>query len=238
VGRPALRVLSRPSPRAAFLTEAGGHFGHWPQELLVDAERGVLLRLVSLLDEQPFAISEFTSIVFDDDIPEHVFVFEAPPGVEVHDAGERLSRALTLPLDEAARLAPFSVFAFDEVPPDWTMTVHLMRPDSVYNWPASVSIHYTDGMSRLSIHISEQAAGGDGLPQEAPEGDDWQIRPLGSGEVRLWESSDPAPGMPRIALTEIAGTRIQISTGDLGLDALAELAGRLAPAPTEPPALS
>jgi hypothetical protein len=93
-------------------------------------------------------------------------------------------------------------------------------------------------MSRLSIHISEQAAGGDGLPQEAPEGDDWQIRPLGSGEVRLWESSDPAPGMPRIALTEIAGTRIQISTGDLGLDALAELAGRLAPAPTEPPALS
>jgi hypothetical protein len=236
-GREAIRVVSQASPRAAFLDEAGGHYGHWPQELLVDAERGVLLRIVSLLGEQPFAISEFTSIAFDEDIPEDVFVFEAPPGVEVQDARERLNRALILPLDEVARLAPFSVFAFDEVPPDWTMTVHLMRPDGFYNWPASVAIHYSDAMSRLNINVSEQAAAGDGLPQTAPDGGDWQILPLEHGEVRLWEPSEPTRGMPRIALAEIAGTRIQISTGDLALDALAELAGRLAPAPIEPPAL-
>jgi outer membrane lipoprotein-sorting protein len=236
-GREAIRVFSQVSPRAAFLTETGGFHGHWPQELLVDAERGVLLRIVSMLGAQPFAISEFTSIAFDEEIPEQVFVFEAPPGVELQDARERSSRALILPLDEAARLASFSVFAFDEVPPDWTMTVHLMRPDGFYDWPASVSIHYTDGMSRLNINVSEQAAAGGGLPQKAPDGGDWQIRPLGSGEVRLWEPSEPARGTPRIAFAEIAGTRIQISTGDLTLDALVELAGRLAPAPTEPPAI-
>jgi outer membrane lipoprotein-sorting protein len=235
-GREAIRVLSRASPRAAFLTEAGGHHGHWPQELLVDAERGVLLRIVSLLGEQPFAISEFTGIAFDVHIPEEVFVFEAPPGVEVQDARERLNHAAILPLDEVARLAPFSVFAFDEVPPDWTMTARLMRPDGLYDWPASVAIHYSDSMSRININVSEQAAGDDGLPQTAPDGGDWQILPLANGELRLWEASEPARGMPRIALAEIAGTRIQISTGDLALDALAELAGRLAPAPTEPPA--
>ncbi len=237
LGREAIRVLSHASPRAAFLDQGGFHHGHWPQELLVDAERGVLLRLVSLLDDEPFAISEFTSIAFDEDIPDDVFVFEAPPGVEVHDASERMSRAQILPLDEVARLAPFSVFAFDAVPADWTMTAHLVRPDGVYNWPASVAIHYSDAMSRLNINVSEQAAGGDWLPQTAPDGGDWQIRALGSGELRLWEPSEPQRGLPRLALAEIDGTRIQISTGDLTLDALAELAGRLAPAPTEPPAL-
>jgi predicted NBD/HSP70 family sugar kinase len=44
-------------------------------------------------------------------------------------------------------------------------------------------------------------------------------------------------GMPRIGVIEIGGTRVQISTGDLGLEAIAELAAGLVPAPEEPPAV-
>src|SRR4051794_17093561 len=57
-GRDAIRVRSRPSPRDAFLPETYWPQHVWPQELLVDTERGILLRITSLLDGEPFAVSE------------------------------------------------------------------------------------------------------------------------------------------------------------------------------------
>jgi hypothetical protein len=74
------------------------------------------------------------------------------------------------------------------------------------------------------------------MPLRAPDGSDWHIEQLEAAELRLWEPSELERGMPRMALTEIGGTRIQISTGDLDLDEIAGLAERLIPAPAEPPA--
>jgi hypothetical protein len=238
-GRAAIRVKSQPRTRAAFISESGAFMGDWPQELLVDAERGVLLRLVSLIDDEPFVITEFFDIAFDEELEDDLFVFVPPPGEELHDAGERsegLRRDCTL--DEAARRAPFGVFVPGSVPGDWRMRVHYNDADERRGWRASVNIHYSDDMARVNININEQAIGSESLSRTAPDGGAWRIEPLAIGELRLWEPSEAERGMPRLALLDLEGTRIQISTSDLSPQAIAELAGSLRTAPTEPPALN
>jgi hypothetical protein len=237
-GRAAIRVVTHASPRDRILPETHQPFETWPQELLVDRERGVLLRSVSLLEGEPFALTEFLSIAFDEQIPGERFVFEPPPGVSVGDVRDRFSPLRLLPLHEAAGEAPFGVFVVDSVPADWTMRVHLMAESDNYGWPASVLIHYANEMSSVNVNINQHAVANEAMPAKAPDGSDWRVERLESGEVRLWEPSEPERGMPRIAITEIAGTRIQISTGDLALEDIAGLTARLVPAPTEPPALA
>jgi len=60
------------------------------------------------------------------------------------------------------------------------------------------------------------------------------LRHTGHGPLRLWEPEEAKRGMPRIAMSEIAGTRIQISTDDLDADAIARLAESLVAAPATP----
>ena len=234
-GRPAIHIASRPSPRDAFLPDVRGIAGDWPEEYLVDAERGILLRLATFLDGQPFAIHEFLSVTFDEEIADDVFVFVPPLGEEVRNAREMHDELRVLPLHEAAHAAPFGVYVPASVPGDWHMRVHLIDADNHHGWPASVSIHYVDDMARVNVNVDEHDARDAGLPATAPNGDVWRVELLAIGELRLWEPSEMERGMPRIGVIDIDGTRIQISTGDLDLDAIAELAATLVPAPTDPP---
>jgi hypothetical protein len=236
IGRSAIRVLSRPCPRDGFLPETyRPPHEAWLQELLVDAERGVLLRATSVLDGEPFSIAEFISIAFDEAIDDERFVFVAPEGMSVRDVRERLDAMRPVSLDEAARAAPFTVFAVDAVRGDWTMRVHYMPESEAYGWAGSVLLHYANDLSSININIRQHAAADEPMPARAPDGSDWRIEQLEAAELRLWEPSELERGMPRMALTEIGGTRIQISTGDLDLDEIAGLAERLIPAPPEPP---
>jgi hypothetical protein len=236
-GRHAIRVEARPSPRAEVFPESGP--GAWPQELLVDAERGVLLRSAGLLDGEPFAVSEVLSVAFDETLPDELFVFEAPPGEEIRDSlADMEAQHRPLPLHEAAAQAPFRVFVPGSVPADWQMRVVLRPGAERRGWPPGVNIHYTDSMSRLNVNLNEMAADDGSPPPRAPNGAEWSIERLPIGELRLWEPSQQERGMPQVALIDISGTRIQISAHNLATDALIELAGNLVPAPTEPPALS
>lgn len=238
-GRDAIRVLSRPSPRDAFLPDTFRPLDDaWPRELLVDAERGVLLRSISLLDGEPFALTEVVGIVFDEPIPEERFVFEPPAGVSVRDVRGRFDALRPMSLEEAAREAPFTVFAVAGVRGDWTMRVHSVSGDAGYGWPPSVLVHYANELSSINININQHAAGDEGLAATAPDGSEWRVEQLEHGELRLWEPSERERGMPRMGLTVIGGTRIQISTADLDLDEIAGLAERLVPAPSGPPASS
>lgn len=47
-------------------------------ELMVDAERGVILRLASRLDGRPFDVVEVLDIGFDEAFPEGVFTLQLP----------------------------------------------------------------------------------------------------------------------------------------------------------------
>lgn len=237
-GRAAIRVLSLSSPRDSyFYPQAHTLYREIPQELLIDAERGVILRSVSLLDDEPFAIREFLSVVFDEEIPDETFVFVPPPGVEVRDVRDVQGDLQFVQLHEAVRDAPFGNYVPSSVPEGWRMRVLFMAQRKRHG-PTTVGIHYADAMARVNVNIKEQAADDEGMPQQAPNGDDWRIEQLRSGELRLWEPSEPERGMPCIGLLELGGTRIQISSGDLDLEAIAQLAKDLVAAPAEPPVSS
>jgi outer membrane lipoprotein-sorting protein len=237
-GRAAIRVVSHPSVRDSFLSDPGGVGAGCEQELLVDAERGILLRLVNLLDGEPFSIVEFLEVAFDEAVADELFVFEPPPGEAVHDTrdGMRGHRG-PIPLHEAAGRAPFAVFVPAEVPAEWRMRVYLSDEDDRRRWPAAVHIHYSNEMATLNVNVNEQAAGDEGLPHTAPDGSDWRVEHLESGDLRLWEPAEGERGMPRIAMLDIGGTRVQISTDDLDAEGITRFAASLAHAPTEPPAI-
>lgn len=86
-GRPAIRALAR--PRALHAERLGLSplpLGADAHELLVDAERGILLRLESRIDGAPLSVAEILEVAFDEDPPAfEVFAPTlAPEGTELH----------------------------------------------------------------------------------------------------------------------------------------------------------
>ncbi len=237
-GRNAIRVEALPARRARVLPEPASD-GGWPLDVLVDAERGVLLRSAGLLDGEPFILSEVVSVAFDEALPDELFVFEAPPGEEIRDSlAEMEAQHRPLLLHEAAAQAPFRVFVPGSVPADWHMRA-ILRPGSErQGWPSGVHIHYTDARSRLNVNLAEMAVAGGSPPPKGPNGAEWRIEQLPIGELRLWAPSLREQGLPQVALIDIAGTRIQITAHDLATETLIELVASLVEAPTEPPAVT
>ena len=89
----AMSYTSRPCPEragrawAAYCGRVADDY-----ELLVDAERGVLLRVVARMGGREFAGEEATSVTFDGPLAEDMFAFAPPPGarVQVQEPGRYL----------------------------------------------------------------------------------------------------------------------------------------------------
>jgi hypothetical protein len=91
-------------------------------ELAVDAERGVLLRLVASRGGEAFHVYEMLSVAFDEPLADELF---QPPAGEVAlpDPESREVR-----IEESARLVPFTVLIPAHVPDTWS-------PMNVRYWP-------------------------------------------------------------------------------------------------------
>ncbi len=77
-GRDAIRVRGLPRER-----EGRGPMlwaGADEYELLVDLERGIGLRYAARMDDKEFASIEIMSVVFDDALPEDLFIIHVPSG--------------------------------------------------------------------------------------------------------------------------------------------------------------
>jgi hypothetical protein len=130
IGRSVLEVLATPSPvdendeeswdwRNATHDLGGGADDY---SLVVDAERGILLRSEARIEGQPFRIIEMETVAFDEELGEKVF---APPtDRDIEPA--RVPRAVSLSeLPDAVSFAvlvpehpPFGVDDVDVLPPD------------------------------------------------------------------------------------------------------------------------
>jgi hypothetical protein len=78
-GREAIRVRGLPRRKLVDgIAPALLWLGASEYNLLVDAERGVLLRATASMDDEEFAGSEFVHVVFDEAIPDSVFTFARP----------------------------------------------------------------------------------------------------------------------------------------------------------------
>ncbi len=196
---------------------------------MVDAELGVVLRSEERLDARPFHVRELLEFAFDEPLPDGTFVFEPPPGETVRTSEEAFA-VEHLSIDEAARRASFQVWVAPELADGWRVLVTYVRARERPQTPEAVNVVYMQERGTHQFQLNESAARGaldlEGLERRERDGIEIgvYVPPEGRGP--------PAPTVARLLRN---GTQVQISSAELDLDALLDIALSLVPAPDEPP---
>jgi len=196
-------------------------------QLEVDQERGVLLAVTAIRDEQPFYKITTLAIRFDEPIPAETFQFTPPEGEEIQPTRAR-HRLQHITLTEAQQRAPFTVLMPDRVP-SWR--VHCMFIEASQRPPlaAQVSLSYRSDDGHQSISISQMAAAdashyyGNMIDDE-----NWQEVACDGTSVRV----RPAEWGQAQAQIERDGTFVFLVSDNLTGDQLATIAAGLRPAPS------
>jgi hypothetical protein len=232
LGRTVLEVVARPSvldeddEEADYLRGATHGLGSGADEyrLLIDAERGVLLRAEAVIGGAPFRILEMNAVAFDEDFPEDTF---APPDVpEI----ERLEPYRSISFADLPGAVPFDVFVPDR-PPFGPPHVRVESPNRRYGIPLQVHIDYSsplEGEEDRRFWLIESA---DPITDR-----DW-VEWREEAGIRLGEDLRVRPVL-RIARLERGGTHVEIQSYELTMEVLRDLARALVPLPSTPPALS
>lgn len=148
IGRPALRARATPAPDLGRLHRFELHAlgsGATEYELLVDRERGVLLRCAALVDGEEFQINEVTAIAFDENLADELFTFVEPEGVDVIPVSEEQDRPRDGQLWEIARDAPFTVWAPMSLDAAWEITASTWGDDDGVQVSLSAHLHRPGG---------------------------------------------------------------------------------------------
>ena len=223
-GRPA--VLARGLPRegptvGGMLLRLGA--GADVFELVVDAERGALLRAEALLDGEPFRRFDVTRVAYEP-IDPTTFEVTAPPDAP---AAAPWPRPVALPLHELAAGAPFTVLVPEHVPEGWRLTAMLMHGREEPPLPTTATLSYTSREGGYGVTLQERAAG-------AAEGDsEWRTWRR-DGELEVADAGEHVDPRHHVRL-EREGTLVELSGSDPEL--LTQLARTLVRAPAEPPRL-
>jgi outer membrane lipoprotein-sorting protein len=239
-GREGLRVRLTPQPRSV-VTNSGFDEHHWhmgPREVVLDAERGVLLSDTSLLDGEPFNRVEFTEIAFDVPILAERLLFTPPAGEEVRNTHDVFSPRTHRPLHEIAAAAAFTVFAAAKVPEGWTLNADHSGANERPAMPEMVHLHYASKDGSGQINVNQRSAEETDTHDFAPHGGAWRHATRQGREYRLWEPGEDDWPMARQVVVEDAGTRVQLMGNGLDMNALLAFAETFAPAPREPPDLT
>jgi outer membrane lipoprotein-sorting protein len=217
-------IVLRATPRAGVDDDFHLHqlaLGADEYEFAVDVERGILLRAASLIEGEEFAVQEILDVAFDEEFSPDTFMLTAPPGEVARGVWEPEAHDVTI--EEAARLAPFSVWFPARVPAEWRVEVGYFPGDEQHHEPGAVVIHLSraDALHRITI---EQQASGLRDPEDPYEDpyersveQDWR------GETVKILEREHGPNKVRL---EREGTRISL-VSDLGADSLLDLARSL-----------
>lgn len=204
----------------------------------VDAERGALLRIETRFEGQALVISEVTDIAFDEAFADNVFAFTPPPGEQVRSIGDQFSVQRGLTIEQAVARAPFSVWIPARLPAGWETEIAFAAENDRPPMAPHVHLNYRapDGTHTVSIVESPAGHPGEHSDYEHSRPNPWQETERGGRQMQIREPAESwQPAQVRL---ELDGTRILMHSGDLAADWLAELAGGLVPAPSEPPTLS
>jgi len=137
LARPAFLLRARPFSRGDFDLHALGR-GADEYKLVVDAERGFLLRAEASLGATPFRVLEMTEVNIDGDIPRNLFTPTAPEG-HMFEYFEPWSR---LALQELPNAVPFHVFV-PATGRERVVSVEVRNPGLRSAAPVSVRIVYS-----------------------------------------------------------------------------------------------
>lgn len=212
-GRTAKRL--RAVPRGGLRNRFDLHrlgIGADEYELVVDAERGILLRTTAFLDGEPFASAEFVEIAFDEPFPSQVF---DPPRGEPRD--RPWSRRESITLEEAARAAPFSVLVPQPLAGEWMLEAAYYEEDEA----AAVTLEYSLPDATYSFRIEEHPVDS---KADFWDAEDWREVTREGERIRV---VDEPQRRPRLVRVEREATVATLSSDSLPLDDLLELASRL-----------
>ena len=230
-GRATITAHATPRPhdprhgRALALHELGT--GAHRYRLEVDQERGVLLAVTAVRDEQPFHKITTLAIRFDEPIPAETFQFAPPQGEEIQPTRGR-HRLQHVTLTEAQQRAPFTVLMPDRVPTSWQVHCTFFEASQRPPSPAQVSLNYHSDDGHESVSISQLAAADRASHhyENMVNNDDWQEVTRDGTSIRVRPSSW---GQAQ-AHIERDGTFVFLVSDNLTGEQLATIAASLRPA--------
>jgi hypothetical protein len=225
-GRPAIAVSASPRPRGVAPVELFP-YGADDLSLVVDRERGVILRFEARGLGEPIRRLEVTELAFDEPLPDELFTV---PAGDVRSFAEAFPVS-QLTLEQGAREASFQLWAPVRLAGRWHLSV-IHRPETTGpRIPESVFLHAHDSESLHDF----------GIEQAAEKLLGWRTGEartvtVAGEELRLIGGSR-LPGPPLEVQLVRDGTHIRVYSSNLDEDALVEIAASLQPAPTEQPPL-
>ncbi|MHA7649011.1 DUF4245 family protein [Mycobacterium sp. ML4] len=194
----------------------------------VDRERGVLLSVTAIRDEQPFHQISALAIGFDEPIPSETFHFKPPEGEEIRPNQARHQLQHTT-LTEAQQRAPFTVLMPDRIPATWQAHCVFMAAAERPPTPALVSLSYRSDDGHQSISITQMAAADASRHYGGLiNGQNWQQVDGDEVSVRV----APAESPHAQAHLERDGTFVFLVSDTLTRDQLVTIAARLRTAPS------
>jgi hypothetical protein len=192
--------------------------------LLVDAERGVLLRAEALLGDELFRTLEANEIGFDEELPPETFVLELAAGQAFSPPPEYLD----VPLDKLVGEVAFTVFVpehppvaadpMEPVEPPRTATIMPAAP----RWNVPLHVHLTYQLGPGGMLTLRESA------EPMPVREDQELTPRGNLLVGDDRTSSPSRTNVRLRRSE---THVELEAMGVSLDELVELAATLVPLP-------
>jgi hypothetical protein len=170
--------------------------------LMVDVERGVLLRTEARLHGRPFLVLEMDEVAFDEELPEDTFVLVPQSGGEF----EAVPRSRSLLLEELPAAVSFIVLVPERAPDDADVDVIIEPASPRYGIPEHACITYhTFNPDVRPMSLIESAS-----PIPLPDNTEWrEVEEAAVGEDRHTE-----PPTIRVRL-EMQGTHVELSSRDL-----------------------
>ena len=193
----------------------------------VDEQYGVILCLRTWFDGNELLLVEAEDVAFDVPLESDTFVFASPDG-QAPETEREPPRVAHVALHELAALAPFDVFVIGALPDGWTSFANFSPANDRPPRPAQATVIYTAREAGGTVMLTEQsdADAGATIPVD---------RTIDRDGVTL-EIIERVPGFNSVRLVR-DGTRVQITSSELDVERLIELAERLQPAPTSPPVI-
>lgn len=205
-----LRARARPGRResiALFRLGAGAD----AYELAVDAERGILLREVASLDGADYSVTEVVAVAFDESFPPETFTLAVAGGETSAEAVpvEEVSLA------EAARRAPFPVWAPRELAEGWRTRTTYFPGNERSGDPPTVAIRLFRDDASHTITVVETPGDADRRFERIFT---WVRVERGGEEFDMVE--ERGGRMPTRIRLEREGTGLMLDSSTYGVDAL------------------
>jgi outer membrane lipoprotein-sorting protein len=223
-GRSVYEVLALPTAdedEESLVQVHGIGSGAEEYTLLVDAERGVLLRTEARLHGRPFLVLEMDQVAFDEELPAETFALTPPGGEEF----EAVPRSRSLLLEDLPAAVGFVVLVPERAPDEADVDVMIEAALPRYGVPEHACITYhtfNRETTPTSLALRESAA-----PMPMAEETEW--RDVGGMVV----AEDPHTEPPTIRVRlEMQGTHVELSSRDLAAEKLLDMGRSLVPLPS------